>query len=78
MLKMRPHLDPGKMCPEATGQEGVSAEGRDSHKAAQVDQLDALQIVQSQLIVEELGKAGDLVVVHRLTSSNLQSGAPCS
>ncbi len=76
MLQVRPHLDSGKVCPEATGQEGVSAKGRDAHKAAQVHQLDALQVVQSQLIIEELSKAGDLVVVHRLASSDLQSEAP--
>ncbi len=78
MLQIRPHLDSGKVCSEATGQEGVSAKGRDAHKAAQVDQLNALQVVQSQLIIEELGKAGDLVVVHRLPSSDLQSDAHCT
>ena len=78
MLQVRPHLDSGKVGPEATGQEGVSAKGRDAHKAAQVDQLNALQVVQSQLIIEELGKAGDLVVVHRLPSSDLHSDESCT
>lgn len=58
------HLDPGKVCSEATGQEGVSPKRGDAHKAAQVHQLDALQVVQSQLIIEQLCKASDLIVVH--------------
>lgn len=78
MLQVQPHLDPGKVCPEATGQKGISTKGRDAHKAAQVDQLDALQVVQCQLVVEELCKAGDLIIVHRLPSSDLQSEAPCT
>lgn len=48
----------------STHQEGVSAKGLDANKAAEVDKVDALQIVQRQLIVEELCKLDDVVLTH--------------
>ena len=55
------------MASQAGDQEVVGAEGGDAHKAAEVDQVDPLQIVQGQLVIEQLGKLGDLIVVHMLT-----------
>ena len=70
----RADLDPSQVGSESTGQEGVCTKRWDAHKAAQVDQLDALQVVQRQFVIEQLGKACDLIVVHRLACSDLQCG----
>ena len=70
----RADLDPSQVGSESTGQESVCTKRWDAHKAAQVDQLDALQVVQRQFIIEQLGKACDLIVVHRLACSDLQCG----
>ncbi len=60
------------MTSQSSDQEVVSAEGRDAHKFAEVDQVDSLQVVQRELVIEELGKLGDLKVVHMLSRSDLQ------
>lgn len=58
------YLDPGEVCSEPAGQESIGTKRRNAHKAAQIHQLDALQVVQSQLVIEQLCKPGDLIVVH--------------
>ena len=65
------HLDGVEVGSQAGHKEGVGAEGLDAHKAAQIHQVDALQIVQRQLIIEQLRKLGQLRVVHCLPSSHL-------
>ena len=69
----RQHLDGGESGAQAGAQELVSAEGGDAHKAAEVHQVDALQVVQRQLVVEQLRELHQLVVVHRLSSAHLRS-----
>ena len=66
------YLDPVQVASQASHQEGISAKWRDAHELAEVDKMDALQVVKRELIVEELGKLGDLKVVHVLARSNLQ------
>ena len=39
--------------------------------------MDALQVVQRQLIIEQLCKLGDLEVVDVLTRADLYTGKPC-
>ena len=56
---------------QARDQERVGAKRLDAHKAAQVDQVDALQVVQRQLVVEQLRKAHDLVLAHHLARAHL-------
>ena len=62
---------------EAGSQELVGAEGRDADEAAQVDEVDALQVVQRQLVVEQLRELDQLAVVHLLAGADLRisSGA---
>ena len=47
-----------------THQEGVSAKGLDADEAAEVDKMDALQVVQRQLVIEELCKLHNVVLTH--------------
>ena len=70
------YLDGVEVRSKAGHQEGVRAEGLDAHKAAQVDQVDALQIVQRQLVVEKLRELGQLGVIHRLASPHLSGRIP--
>ena len=57
----------------ATNQEGISAKRLDANKAAQVDKVDALQVVKRQLIIEELRKLHDLILTHRRASPHLHN-----
>lgn len=63
-MKLGTHLDSCKMCSETTGKESICTKWRDAHKAAQVDKVNPLQVVQSQLIVKQLCKACDLKIVY--------------
>ena len=65
------HLDGGQAGAQAGAQELVGAEGRDADEAAQVDQVDPLQVVQRQLVVEQLRELDQLAVVHPLTGAHL-------
>ena len=65
------HLNGGELRAQARAKELVSAEGRDAHKAAEVHQVDALKVVQRQLVVEQLRELYQLAVVHRLTGAHL-------
>ena len=47
-----------------THQEGVGTKWLDANEAAEVDKMDALQVVQCQLIVEELCKLHNVVLTH--------------
>lgn len=59
------------MASQASHEKGVRSEGLDADKAAQIDQVNALQIIQCQLVVEQLRKAGDLKIADRIPRPNL-------
>ena len=59
------------MAAQPRDQKSVRAKRLDAHEAAEVDQVDAFQVVQRQLIIEQLCKARDLKVADGVACTHL-------